>query len=196
MIALTLLLAVPLVMWIVQSIVLPALGLPLRARIDSSNAPAAVRTAGRITTQSCLLAVLCAYPHMRGQGILSYYAALLPPTSAFLDFIRGAAASILALCLLFLAWLAVDRIEVYPHHSRRKTIKRLVLLIPTALFGGFVEELLFRGVVMADLMEGPRIQEVQGSRVLSSLGPSAPWPLGPLAIIAISATKDSSIMLP
>jgi membrane protease YdiL (CAAX protease family) len=152
MIALALLAAIPIVMWLVQSALLSAAGLPLRSRIDSHHAPRSVRLAGRITTQLCLAAVILVYPVLLRQPILGYYAALFPADGRMLQFGQGLAAASLCLCLLFLAWIATHRVQVFLHHARMKWIRRLVLLIPTALFGACVEELLFRGVVMADLL--------------------------------------------
>lgn len=152
MIALSLLAAIPLVMWLVQSALLSAAGLPLRWRIDTRNAPRNLRTAGRITTQLCLAAVICAYPLLRGRTIVGYYSSLFPANRTFVQFLHGLAASTFCLCLLFLAWIATHRVQVLVHHSRKKWIRRMVLLLPTALFGACVEEMLFRGVVMADLM--------------------------------------------
>jgi membrane protease YdiL (CAAX protease family) len=147
-----LLLIVPIVMWTVQSVQLRRAGLPLRWRIDSDDAPKCIRTGGRIVTQVCLLAVILAYPMTQGEGIIAYYRSLLPNGRIALQFVHGAAAAILFLCILFGTWLATDRIEIDIHHSRTKWIRRLVMLLPTAIFGAFIEELLFRGVLLADLL--------------------------------------------
>jgi membrane protease YdiL (CAAX protease family) len=53
-------------------------------------------------------------------------------------------------------------LQIDVHHSRRKWTRRLTMLAPTALFGAFVEELLFRGVVMADLLRTPALNPVGG----------------------------------
>jgi len=155
LIALLLLAAVPVVMWAVQTAQLRACGLPVRWRIDAAGAPRKIRTTGRIVTQASLLAVIAAYPLLRGQPILDYYAELLPMTETALQSVHGAAVSILFLCALYGVWTATDRLRVSMHQSRRRWVRRLVLLAPTACLGAFVEELLFRGVVMADLMDSP-----------------------------------------
>lgn len=157
MTALLLLAAVPLVMWCVQSILLRQAGLSIRWRLDSGDAPTFVRTGGRIATQVSLLATIVTYPLLRGQSPAAYYAGLLPPTRSFLLFLHGASASILFLCALFAAWLATDQLVIDIHHARKKWIRRLVLLLPTALLGAAVEELLFRGVLLADLLQSPWI---------------------------------------
>ncbi|MFQ5501959.1 MAG: lysostaphin resistance A-like protein [Phycisphaerae bacterium] len=158
MTALALLICVPIVMWAAQTILLRHHGLPVRWRIDSGDAPRSVRTIGRIITQLALLSVILAYPPCRGQPIYEYYTHLLPGTPAMWQGLHGAAASILFLCALYAAWIATDRLVVHVHQSRSRWIRRLILLLPTALLGATVEELLFRGVVMADLMKTSWLQ--------------------------------------
>jgi len=145
----------PVGMWVVQSALLARCGLPMRWRLDADGAPSIVRAGGRIATQVILLAVIIGYPLLKGRAPLEYYGDLLPSGGA-MSFAHGAAASSLFLCALFLAWVASDQLRVEVHHSRRKWIRRLALLPATALFGAFVEELLFRGVVMNDILESGR----------------------------------------
>ncbi len=152
MLALALLAIVPILMWIGQSILLKRAGLPIRRRIDSRGAPRSVRTMGRAITQVSLILVILAYPMLRGESPLSYYGSLFPQTRSAIQLPHGAAAAILFLCALFAAWIATDRIRVVVHQSRKRWIRRLVLLLPTAMFGATVEELLFRGVILSDLM--------------------------------------------
>lgn len=157
MIALLLLAGVPIVMWAVQTMQLRAGGLPVRWRIDTGDAPRNIRTTGRIVTQLSLLAVIVAFPLLRGRPVIGYYAGLLPTTETALQCLHGAAVSILFLCVLYLAWISTDRLRASVHQSRRRWVRRLVLLAPTACFGAVVEELLFRGVVMADLLDSPHV---------------------------------------
>jgi|ERR1043166_693516 membrane protease YdiL (CAAX protease family) len=152
MIAFPLLLAVPLLMWIVQNVVLMANGMPVRLRIDARRAPTIVRVAGRITTQICLLTVILGYPVLSKRGgILGFYQSLLPIGSDFVDFVRGAAAVVLCLSTLYVIWILTERIDIKAHLSRKRCVRRLSMVIPTALFGAGVEELVFRGVLMGDL---------------------------------------------
>jgi membrane protease YdiL (CAAX protease family) len=154
MTALALLLCVPVTMWLVQSALLRAAGLPIRWTIDAGDAPRFVRTGGRMTTQISLVGVIIAYPLMIGETPFAYYQGLLPATSAARAFPHGAAAAVLCLSVLYLAWIAAGSVEVRIHQSRRRWMRRLLLLVPTACFGALVEELLFRGVLMADLLRG------------------------------------------
>ena len=152
MTALAILLAVPLVMWLGQTAMLARHGLPIRWRIDARNAPRDVRTVGRLVTQASLLAAAVVYPVLIGESPLRYYARLLPADTSAWQLLHGAAASVLFLAVLLLVWVAADCLEVDTHQPRHRWQRRLMLLVPTALFGAFVEELLFRGVVMADLL--------------------------------------------
>jgi len=159
MTAILLLVLAPCLMWIVQTAQLRYYGLPVRWRIDTGDAPRQVRSVGRIVTQASLLGVILCYPLLRGESMVSYYAALLPRSAAVLQCLQGAAASILFLCALYGAWIAGDCLRISVHQSRRRWMRRLILLLPTACFGAFVEELLFRGVVMADLLNTPWMPE-------------------------------------
>ncbi|MBN2563860.1 MAG: CPBP family intramembrane metalloprotease [Phycisphaerae bacterium] len=152
MTALLLLALVPAVMWVGQTAVLRRSGLPVRWRIDARHAPRHVRTVGRITTQLSLLAIIVAYPLILGGSPVAYYGALLPVSGSAWHVAQGAAASVLFLCVLFGVWLATGRLQIDVYQSRRRWRRRLLLLLPTALLGALTEELLFRGVVMADLL--------------------------------------------
>jgi len=142
-------------MWTVQTAQLGYYGLPIRWRIDAGDAPRPVRTVGRIVTQVSLLGIILCYPALRGEPTLGYYATLLPWSPVALQGVQGAAMSILFLCALYSAWIAADCLRVSVHQSRRRWMRRLALLLPTACFGALVEELLFRGVVMRDLLDTP-----------------------------------------
>ncbi len=152
MIALALMTCVPIIMWAGQSLMLRHHGLPLRLRIDGGDAPRPVRTAGRIITQASLAAVILAYPPLLGEGITAYYGRLLPWDASW-QLPCGLAASVLFLCVLYGVWVFTDQLLVRVHQKRRRWMRRLILLIPTALFGAIVEEFLFRAVFMADLLK-------------------------------------------
>lgn len=155
MTALIMLACVPLVMWIVQTVALRIAGLPIRWRIDSRNAPPSIRNAGRMTTQISLIAVILLVPLTRNTPFVTHYAGLVPWNHTMRHFAQGAAAATLCLVVLFLSWIAAGRVRIELHQSRRKWTKRLVMLIPTAMFGAFVEEFIFRGIVMAELQRTP-----------------------------------------
>jgi hypothetical protein len=92
------------------------------------------------------------YPLAVGRPIVEYYREMLP-VSAWRQLAEGVAAAVLFLCVLFIAWIATDALRPGVYRSRRRWRRRLMLLLPTSLFGAFVEEAIFRGVVLADLLE-------------------------------------------
>lgn len=151
--ALLLLSLVPVVMWVGQTVLLRRHRLPIRWRIDARDAPRDVRALGRVIVQASLIGVIVLYPRMLGQSVVAYYQSLLPASRSALQMAHGAAASCLFLCVLFGVWIATDRVQIEVHQPRRRWLRRLALLGPTALFGACIEELLFRGVVLADLLE-------------------------------------------
>jgi membrane protease YdiL (CAAX protease family) len=151
MIALAMLALIPVVMWLGQTLLLRAHGLPVRWRLDAGDAPRAVRTGSRVVTQLTLVTAIACYPLCIGRSPLEYYASLFPADRTALRLAHGAAASTVFLCALFAAWIASDQMRVEVHQSRRRWTRRMILLPATALLGAAVEELLFRGVVLADL---------------------------------------------
>ena len=172
MTSLACLLTIPAVMWLTQGILLRMHGLPLRWRIDARDAPRSVRIVGRVVTQAAVLGVLLGFPLLKGVSPAAYYGSYLPAGPAAWQAGQGLAAAVLALSLLFLAWVAAGRIRVELHQSRRKWRRRLLLLLPTAACGAFVEELLFRGVLMADLL---------------AAWPRAPWAAAAVAAVVFAA---------
>lgn len=152
MIALSLLIAIPCLMWLAQTAMLRRHHLPIRWRLSNRDAPRQVRTVGRIVTQGSLLLVVVIYPLLIGDSIVGHYARLFPLNDAIWEAIEGALMAILILAGLLLVWLACDRIEIEVHHERRRWIRRLLLLIPSAAFGAVVEESVFRGVLQFDVL--------------------------------------------
>ncbi|MCB9855562.1 MAG: CPBP family intramembrane metalloprotease [Phycisphaerales bacterium] len=152
MIALSLLIAIPCVMWLAQTAMLRRHHLPIRWRLSNRDAPRQVRTVGRIATQAGLVSVIVLYPLSIGAPILGHYAHLYPRDASVMDAVVGALMAIVILVGLFLVWLACGRLEIDVHHERRRWVRRLVLLIPSAAFGAIVEESVFRGVLQFDLV--------------------------------------------
>jgi membrane protease YdiL (CAAX protease family) len=152
MLALGLLLLTPVLMWLGQSAALRAAGLPLRLWIGTADLPPAVRRANRTITKVVFAGVLVAYPFLRGEGPLAYYVRLFPLRPRPLEMLYGAAAGILYLALLYLAWMTSDNVRFGRRHDWRRLAVRLAGVPFTALLIALVEELLFRGVLLADLL--------------------------------------------
>ncbi len=152
MIAIPLLLMVPAAMWIAQSVALWACGLPIRWRLSNRDAPRAVRSTGRAVTQLALAGVIAGYPPLIGRGIVEHYAALLPADALWSHGLQGAAMAVVMLAGLMLIWLGCGRVAFESRQPRARWLRRLILLVPSALFGAMVEEFVFRGVVQYDLL--------------------------------------------
>jgi membrane protease YdiL (CAAX protease family) len=152
MLALGLLLLTPILMWLGQSAALRAAGLPLRLWIGTADLPPAVRRANRTITKVVFAAVLVAYPLLRGVNLLTYYTRCFPLRSRPLEMLHGATAGVLYLALLYLAWTITDNVRFGVRHDLRQLAIRLAGVPFTALLIALVEELLFRGVLLADLL--------------------------------------------
>lgn len=152
MIALALLITIPILMWFTQTVMLRRCGLPVRWRLSNKDAPRQVRNAGRIVTQLSLVAVVLAYPLLIGVPAWKHYADQFPANETAWRALEGALMAIAILAGLMLVWLACDRIEFEVRHAHRRWIRRLLLLVPSAIFGALVEECVFRGVLQFDLL--------------------------------------------
>jgi membrane protease YdiL (CAAX protease family) len=152
MLALGLLLVTPLLMWLGQSAALRAGGLPVRWWLGTADLPPAVRRANRTITKVVFAGVLVVYPLLRGENPLAYYAQFFPLGPRPRELLHGAAAGILYLALLYLAWMITDNVRFGVRHDWRRLVLRLAGVPFTALLIALVEELLFRGVLLADLL--------------------------------------------
>jgi membrane protease YdiL (CAAX protease family) len=153
MLALALLLIVPLIMWSAQSILLLRAGLPLRVRINPGDLPRHLKRYNRAATYVAFAVVLLGYPLLRGESPISYYIAFFPLGGRPWELAHGFSAAVLYLALLYLAWLFSGNIMFRIRHDPGRLLKRITGVPITAFLVAFVEELLFRAVLLADLME-------------------------------------------
>jgi membrane protease YdiL (CAAX protease family) len=159
MLALGAVLMVPIVMWLGQSALLWQARLPLRLRISAADLPRPLKRVNRLVTQAAFAAALLGYPLLRGQSPLTYYLRFFPLGPRPLELLRGAAAAILYLTLLYLAWTVSSNVQFRARHDARQLVRRLAGAPLTAVFIALVEELLFRAVLLAGLLDSfaPRI---------------------------------------
>jgi membrane protease YdiL (CAAX protease family) len=153
MLGLVLVLLLPTVLWLGQTLLLYRAGLPIRWRLDWRDLPAAHQAAQRLLANVAFVAVLAGYPLLRGQSPVAYYAQLLPPGPPVKGFITGVAAAVVYLTLLYAAWAASGAASFAMRHDWRHLLLRLAGVPFTAVFAAGVEELLFRGVLLANLLE-------------------------------------------
>lgn len=153
MLALALLLLTPVAMWLGQAVALRVAGLPWRRWLGTTDLPPAVRRANRTISKVVFAGVLVIFPFLRGENPLAYYARFFPLGARPLEMLHGAAAAILYLALLYLAWLLTDNVRFGVRHDLRRLAVRLAGVPFTALLIALVEELLFRSVLLADLLQ-------------------------------------------
>ena len=153
MTALLLLLAVPPIMWIGQTLLLRAAGFPARRRIGAHDLPEHLRVANRMVTQGAIVAALVVYPLLRGESPAAYYLRLLPPGRPVWAAWHGLAVALLFLAMIHLAWNIAGCVQFSVRQRRARIVRRLITTPFSALLGAGVEELLFRGVLLAGLLE-------------------------------------------
>lgn len=149
---LTMLAALP-IMWIGQSLVRRAAGLPFQWRLSARGLPEQWRKANRAVTQVALVTVIVAYPLLLGRTPLAYYGELLPRGAPAAAFAHGLAVAVLFLSLLLLAWNIAGAVEFSNRQSAARTLRRVLTSPVSALLGAGAEELVFRGMLLRGLME-------------------------------------------
>ncbi len=159
--ALPLLLIVPVLMWASQTVLAWRAGVAWSWRIGAVELPRGARVINRAATNLAFAAVLLLYPLLRGMSPMAYYADYLPTQTLLPHAAWGAAAASLYLLLLYLAWALTDNVRFELRHPLGKLLRRLAGAPLTAVFAALVEELLFRAMLLADLLETcPRVMAV------------------------------------
>jgi membrane protease YdiL (CAAX protease family) len=150
--ALLLLALVPVVLWLIQSALLRISGRPLRLQISASDLPRKLKRINRLATNVAFAAVLFGFPYLRGQTPIEYYGAFFPLDARAYALPHGAAAAVLFLALLYLAWTISDNVRFEIRHGSGRVVRHLLGVPLTAAFAALIEELLFRAVLLADLL--------------------------------------------
>ncbi len=153
MLAIGLLVAAGALMWVGQSAILLLTAQPVRLRLSSEGMSKGIRQASRVVTNLSIAGVVVAYPLARGQDVLAYYARLLPLDHRASACLKGFSIAVFYLALMYLAWLATDNVRFRVRHGAGRLARRLAAVPLSAAFGALAEELLFRGVLLADLLE-------------------------------------------
>lgn len=153
MLALGLLAIVPILMWLGQTALRASVGLPPTWRLSSHGLPRRLHSMNRVLTNGALLLVVAVYPLLRGQSPRVYYAAMLPLEGGPAQFVHGVLLALLYLGALFLVWGLTDNIRFAVRDRPGRLAGRWATVPISALLGSFAEELVFRGVVLAGLLE-------------------------------------------
>lgn len=153
MLALGVVALVPIIMWLGQTALLWRAGLPIRLRIGAADLPRPLKRINRLVTNLAFAAALVGYPLLRGESPVAYYAQFFPLGARPFETLHGAAASILYLALLYLAWTVTDNVRFQVRHDAKRLVGRLAGVPLTAVLIALVEELLFRAVLLAGLLD-------------------------------------------
>ncbi len=153
MLALGALLLVPVLMWVGQSVLLRVAGLPLQLRLGAPDLPRSLRGLNRLVTNVAFVVALLGYPLVRGQSPWAYYVQFFPLGPAPRAALHGAAAAILYLALLYLAWMLTGNVHFRMRHAIGRLARRWAGVPLTAVLIALVEELLFRAMLLAGLLE-------------------------------------------
>lgn len=154
--ALLLLLAIPAVMWLTQTALLLGTRQPVRLRISPTDLPRRWRGVNRVVTKAALLAAVLLYPLLRGQMPLEYYSRFFPTAAQTWQAAYGAAAAILYLTLLYLAWTLSGNVQFEIRSAPARLLRRWAGAPLAAVLIALAEELLFRGMLLADLLDSFR----------------------------------------
>ena len=170
MLALGAVILVPILMWLGQSALRLAGGKSVQWRLSTADLPRSLRRVNRLVTNLALATVLVGYPLARGQSPVNYYAKFFPLGPRPTELVHGAAAAILYLTLLYLAWSVSGNVRFRVRHTASRLARRLAGVPLTAALIALVEELLFRAVLLAGLLEeyGPRVALPLGVAVFAA----------------------------
>jgi membrane protease YdiL (CAAX protease family) len=151
-VALALLALVPVLLWLTQVVLLRAAGLPFRWQINAPDLPRGLKRINRGVTYLIFALLLLGYPLTRGQTPVTFYGRFFPLDGRPGELAFGFAAACLYLALLYLAWLLTDNVRFTIRHAPGRLAQRIAGAPLTALFAAGFEELLFRGLLLDDLL--------------------------------------------
>lgn len=152
MLALALLLTVALIMWAGNALLLRLSGQPVGLRVTASGLSPKLRQVNRVIMNAAILGALLVYPLLRGMTPWRHYGGLLPNDDRMWHAVFGLGAALWFLGLMYLAWTASGNVRFSLRRSWPRTIRRLLTVPLSAAFGALIEELLFRGMLLADLL--------------------------------------------
>jgi hypothetical protein len=164
-----------LALWLCQTILLAVAGepwrkLPLRHRSEKPL----VRWGMKFALQGVLLSLLFGYPAVIGEDPLGYHSARLHPANWWLFGVILVSA-FLAMCPMFVLNLLVGWVKIAPQYNTAKSVRKVARCLITPIPLAFVEEALFRGVVLAAFLqampgrEGMLLAIVIGAAIFASV---------------------------
>ncbi len=156
MCALALLALIPVALWLAQTVLLRVAGLPVQWQLSSRALPRGLKRINRTAGYVAIAAALLAYPLVRGLPPLGYYAAFFPAGRRPVELAHGFCAALLYLSLLYLAWTVSGNVRFEIRHDARRLLRRVAAAPLAAVAIALVEELLFRAMLLNDLLVSMR----------------------------------------
>ncbi len=153
MLALGVLVAAGGLMWAGHALASSVAGRSSRSGMTSERTSKGLKQTKRVITNVSITAAVAAYPLMRGAEPLTYYGGLLPLDGRAWACLQGFFAAVLYMGLMFLGWVATDNLRFRIRHRPGRLASRLAAVPFSAALGALTEELLFRGMVVADLLD-------------------------------------------
>lgn len=148
------LLAVGLLRWLVHRILLTLDRRLPYGPADSAKLSKRFKKVNRAIGNVIIAAAIVLFPLLHGQNPRLYYESFLPLDHRALDGLRGFAVALMYLSLLYMAWLVTDNLRFRVRDKPSRLARRLAVVPLSTALGALVEELLFRGILLADLLKG------------------------------------------
>lgn len=139
-------------LWAAQTVLLVLVGEPwLKWPLRHRSQHPWVRWGMKVALQAVLLGILFGYPAAVGQDPLEYHRQRLHPANWWL-FAVILLSAVLAMCPMFLLNLLLGWVRVVPHYDTARSIRKVARCLVTPVPLAFVEEAVFRGVVLDALL--------------------------------------------
>lgn len=162
-------------LWLAQTVLLVVAGEPWRKwPLRHRSQKPLVRWGMKFALQGVLIALLLGYPAALGENPLDYHRARLHPTNWTL-LVGILLSAVLAMCPMFLLNVLVGWVKITPHHNTAQSVRKVARCLITPIPLAFVEEALFRGVVLDALLrampgrEGMLAAIVIGAAIFASV---------------------------
>ena len=139
--------------WLAQTVALWAIGdpRPVAWPFRHPSSSRLVRWVQKVAVQVALFGLLITIPFAAGDRPLAYYRARLSPVQ-WEEFIRTMAGTLAVLVAMLVIHLACRWVRLTPRHGPGKTLLKLIRGSLTPVPLAFVEEAVFRGVVLEQLL--------------------------------------------
>ena len=162
-------------LWLAQTVLLVAVREPWRKwPLRHRSEKPLVRWGMKLAIQGVLITLLFGYPAVIGENPIEYHRERLHPANWWL-FGGILISAVLAMCPMFVLNVLVGWVKISPHYDTAKSVKKVIRCLLTPVPLAFVEEALFRGVVLDALLrampgrEGMLVAILVGAAIFASV---------------------------